>query len=56
MFEPLKDPDRFAEWFVDTELATIAWPNGAGLSSEYLYYGEHTPYGSIAINKPTGVF
>lgn len=36
VFEPLGDPDRFREVFVD-DGGTIAWPNGADLAPEVLY-------------------
>jgi len=38
VFEPLKDKSIFSQLFVDEELETIAWPNGADLAPEYLYY------------------
>jgi hypothetical protein len=37
VFEPLRDPERFAEAFVDDELGTVAWPNGADVAPEFLY-------------------
>ncbi len=37
LFEPLKDPARFAEVRVDPECGTIAWPNGADFAPEWLY-------------------
>ena len=36
IFEPLKNKDVFAKVFVDPELETIVWPNGADLAPEYL--------------------
>ena len=36
-FEPLRDPQRFAQLYLDCELATIAWGHGADFASEYLY-------------------
>ena len=36
-FEPLRDPQRFAQLYLDSELATIAWAHGADFASEYLY-------------------
>jgi len=43
MFEPLRDPARFAEATVDDVLGTVVWPNGADLSPEFLYAcGEET--------------
>ena len=35
--EPLRDPARFAEAYVDADLGTVAWPNGADVAPEYLY-------------------
>jgi hypothetical protein len=37
VFEPLKDPDYFAKAFVDEELGTVCWPNGADIAPERLY-------------------
>jgi hypothetical protein len=37
IFEPLRDPVRFAELRVDPELATIVWPNGADFAPEFLH-------------------
>ena len=36
VFEPLRDPAVFAQVRVDTEVRTIAWPNGADLAPEFL--------------------
>ena len=36
VFEPLREPARFREVFVD-DGGTIAWPNGADLAPEILY-------------------
>ncbi len=38
----LRDPDVFAEVFVDEVAGTIAWPNGADLDSDVLH-GDHPP-------------
>lgn len=38
VFEPLRDQRVFAQLKVDEELETIAWPNGADLAPEYLYF------------------
>ena len=37
VFEPLRDPAYFARVRVDSELGTIAWPNGADLDPDVLY-------------------
>lgn len=37
MFEPLKDPQLFAQAMLDPELETVTWPNGADLAPEFLY-------------------
>ncbi len=39
VFEPLRDPDRFREVYVDEELGTIVWPNGADICPDVLYHG-----------------
>jgi len=37
MFEPLRDLEKFQRFYVDPELETIVWENGADLAPEYLY-------------------
>ena len=37
VFEPLRDPTRFAEVSVDPVCGTIVWPNGADVAPEWLY-------------------
>jgi hypothetical protein len=37
VFEPLKDPNYFAQVKVNPELGTIQWPNGADLDPDVLY-------------------
>jgi hypothetical protein len=37
VFEPLADPDYFAQVRVDEELGTVAWPNGAYLDPLVLH-------------------
>jgi hypothetical protein len=37
VFEPLKDLTLFSQVKLDTELSTVAWPNGADLAPEFLY-------------------
>jgi len=38
VFEPLKEKSYFSTLRVDDELETIAWPNGADLAPEYVYF------------------
>ena len=35
VFEPLKDPEVFAQAFVDCD--SVTWPNGADLAPEWLH-------------------
>lgn len=37
VFEPLRDPEYFAQVHVDPDAATIVWPNGLDLAPEPLY-------------------
>ena len=37
VFAPLTDPAEFARVRVDTDLGTVAWPNGADLDPVVLY-------------------
>ena len=37
VFEPLRDPDYFAQVTVDPEAGTVTWPNGADMAPEPLY-------------------
>jgi hypothetical protein len=37
VFQPLRDPDMFAQVFLSSESETIEWPNGADLAAEFLY-------------------
>ncbi len=37
VFEPLRDPERFAEVRLHPELHTAVWPNGADFAPEFLY-------------------
>jgi hypothetical protein len=37
VFEPLRDPRRFAEVVVDKRMGTIAWPSGLDMAPEPLY-------------------
>lgn len=37
VFEPLHDPARFAQVYVDEQLGTIVWPDGLDMAPEPLY-------------------
>ncbi len=37
VFEPLRDPELFAQASIDREWGTVIWPNGADLSPEFLH-------------------
>ena len=37
VFEPLKDQRLFQRFWVDPELETVAWGNGADLAPEFLH-------------------
>jgi hypothetical protein len=36
IFEPLRDPEFFARVYVDHNLGTVVWPNGADLDPDWL--------------------
>jgi len=37
LFRPLRDRKQFARFYLDRQLATIAWEHGADFASEFLY-------------------
>jgi Protein of unknown function (DUF2442) len=43
MSGPLRDPDVFAQAFVDPELRTVVWPNGADGCPDVLHWGKEGP-------------
>jgi hypothetical protein len=47
VFEPLADPDFFAQVRVDDELGTVVWPNGADLDPLVLH-GDFEPASRLA--------
>jgi len=40
LYGPLKDPEVFRKVYVDNEVSTIAWPNGADFDPATLYNWE----------------
>ena len=44
VFKPLKNPDYFAQVFVDPVSRTVAWPNGVDLAPERLYEPDPEKY------------
>jgi hypothetical protein len=52
MFEPLRDPVLFRQVKIDPELETVAWPNGADVSPEFLIYGDQNPYQAFLDDLP----
>jgi hypothetical protein len=47
VFEPLADPDYFAQVQVDEQLGTVVWPNGADLDPLVLH-GDFEPASRLA--------
>lgn len=43
LFEPLRDPDVFAQGGIEDDGETICWPNGADFAPEFLYELEPEP-------------
>lgn len=43
VFEPLKDPEIFAQFRLDPDIHTIVWPNGADLAPEFLHEHARVP-------------
>ncbi len=38
VFEPLRDPEFMSRGALDPETRTLAWPNGADIAPEFLYF------------------
>lgn len=36
IFDELRDPEKFQEAYLDPELRTVCWPNGADFAPEFL--------------------
>ncbi|HKZ85338.1 MAG TPA: DUF2442 domain-containing protein [Anaerolineae bacterium] len=59
VFDPIRsDPHMFASVYVDPIGQTLAWPNGADIAPETLYYDGSPPWaeeaGTKKRSKPTG--
>jgi hypothetical protein len=53
IFEPLRhDPKLFAAIFVDPIGQTLAWPNGADIAPETLYYAGDPPWATDDQPRP----
>lgn len=48
VFEPLRDPELFAQARIDPELGTVVWPTGADLDPIVLYEGL-PPLNAVAV-------
>ena len=54
MFQPIRDDPRvFASVFVDPEGHTLAWPNGADIAPETLYYEGPAPWAGKTKSRPS---
>jgi hypothetical protein len=49
VFEPLRDPRRFAEVVVDKQMGTITWPSGLDMAPEPLYAEARTHLASPSL-------
>jgi len=43
VFEPLKDPEVFAQFRLDPDIHTLVWPNGADFAPEFLHEHARVP-------------
>ncbi len=43
VFEPLQDPETFAQVHVDPDIHTLVWPNGADFAPDFLYQNVRIP-------------
>lgn len=52
IFQPIReDRSLFLQAFVDPETRTLAWPNGADLCPDVLYYGGPPPWAQKHLKK-----
>lgn len=56
VFEPLRDPARFAEVWVNPDTGTIEWPSGTDLDPLVLYAWAHgtTAEALLGLPEPPG--
>lgn len=52
VFAPLRKPEVFQNFRLDTELNTVVWPTGADLAPEYLYERALAESGSVRDEQP----
>jgi hypothetical protein len=43
VFEPLRNPEVFAQAKLNPTFGSVCWPTGADLAPEFLYYGDEGP-------------
>jgi hypothetical protein len=56
VFEPLRDPRELARVRVDSEIGTIAWPNGADIDPLVLYARiTGKPFATLLQPTPRGI-
>lgn len=48
MFAPLQDPAQFSAAYIDEEMLTVAWPNGADFAPEFLLELLHSQHHQAA--------
>lgn len=52
VFEPLRDPGFFRRLYVDPDIETVVWPNGADVAPEFLYDLARAQHGGKAEAPP----
>lgn len=51
VFQPVRDPKKYAQVRVNSEFGCIEWPNGADLCPDVLYYGGPPPWAKKMLLK-----
>jgi hypothetical protein len=51
VFEPLRDPERFAEVIVDPEGGTVAWPSTGADLDPVVLYDCTPPLNAVAVSE-----